>query len=150
MGGQRIGRIGSGSLRRRWLVSAIALVVPAAFGLPAAGAAASPNVCHITGVTRAVAKSVFPKLSGVSASQTQAATTPPNLGVRDVTPNTPPVTSLKVELWSSSVFAQQTVAFTNDASSSTFAGSVMERSTHRSRATATRATSCSRAESTRS
>jgi hypothetical protein len=114
MGRQRIGRTGSGSPRRRWRVLAAALVAPAAFGLAAAGADASPNVCHITGVTRAVAKSVFPKLSGVSASQTEAATTPPNFGVCDVTPNTPPVASLEVELWSSTVFAQQTVAFTND------------------------------------
>jgi hypothetical protein len=114
MSDHRVSRIGAATAARRWCAPAAALIVAAAFGPSAARAAGTPNVCHITGVTHAVAKSVFPKLSGVSASQTEAATTPPNFGVCDVTPNTPPVASLEVELWSSSVFAQQTVAFTND------------------------------------
>jgi hypothetical protein len=97
-----------------WCAFAATLVLAGAVAAPAARAAATPNVCHITGITHALAKSVFPKLSGVSASQTEAATTPPNFGVCDVAPNTPPVASLEVELWSSSAFAQQTVAFTND------------------------------------
>ena len=80
---------------------------------PPAVTAATPNVCHITGVTRAVAKKVFPKLAGVSASQTEAATTPPNFGVCDVTPRAPKVASLEVELWRATVFQQQAVAFTN-------------------------------------
>jgi hypothetical protein len=76
-------------------------------------AAATPNVCHITGVTHAVAKKIFPKLAGVSASQTEAATNPPNFGVCDVSPGLPGVAGLEVELWSASAFQQQTVAFTN-------------------------------------
>ena len=60
-----------------------------------------------------MAKTVFPKLAGVSASQTAAQTTPPNLGVCDVTPAVANVAALEVELWSASVFSQQTVAFTN-------------------------------------
>ena len=50
----------------------------------------------------------------MAASQTEAATTPPNFGVCDITPNTQTVSSLEVELWSASAFAEQTVAFTND------------------------------------
>lgn len=90
-----------------------AVVVLAAAWSPAAVSAATPNVCHIAGITRAVAKKVFPKLSGVSASQTEAPTTPPNFGVCDVTPAAPSVASLEVELWSASAFQQQTVAFKN-------------------------------------
>jgi hypothetical protein len=101
-----------GSVRRA-CVAGTALVALGVVGSPAAANAATPNVCHITGITRAVAKKVFPKLSGVSASQTEAATTPPNFGVCDVAPGTPGIAALEVELWSSSVFAQQTVTFTN-------------------------------------
>jgi hypothetical protein len=93
-------------------VGAAALALAAVWS-PLAVSAATPNVCHITGVTRAVAKKVFPKLSGVSASQTEEPTTPPNFGVCDVTPRPPAVTSLEVELWSASAFQQQTVTFTN-------------------------------------
>jgi hypothetical protein len=91
-----------------------ALVALAVIWAPPTIAAATPNVCHITGITRAVAKTVFPKLQGVGASQTQAPTTPPNFGICDITPKSPNVASLEVELWSASVFAQQTVTFTND------------------------------------
>lgn len=80
---------------------------------PTAVTAATPNVCHITGITRAVAKKVFPKLSSVAASQTEAPTTPPNFGVCDITPATSNVSSLEIELWSASAFQQQTVTFTN-------------------------------------
>jgi hypothetical protein len=98
-----------------WRLCAVGAAVLALVAVwsPPSVSAATPNVCHITGITRAVAKKVFPKLSGVSASQTEAPTTPPNFGVCDVTPRPPAVTSLEVELWSSSAFAQQTVAFTN-------------------------------------
>jgi hypothetical protein len=88
------------------------LVMVGAIGSPSAVTAATPNVCHITGITRAVAKTVFPKLAGVSASQTEAPTTPPNFGVCDLTPRTS-IASLEVELWSASVFQQQTAAFTD-------------------------------------
>jgi hypothetical protein len=90
-----------------------ALVMLAAIWSPAVGTAATPNVCHITGITRAVAKTVFPKLHSVSASQTQAPTNPTNFGVCDIAPATAQVAPLEVELWSASAFAQQTVAFTN-------------------------------------
>ena len=90
------------------------LVAPGTACSPATAAAATPNVCHITGVTRAVAKTVFPKLSGVSASQTETATTPPNFGVCDIAPDTLDAAALEVELWSASAFAQQTVTFAND------------------------------------
>jgi hypothetical protein len=101
-----------GPLARRCCAVGGLLVTLAAIWSPPAVAAA-PNVCHITGINRAVAKKVFPKLSGVSASQTEEPTTPPNFGVCDVTPRFSRVASLEVELWSASVFAQQTVAFTN-------------------------------------
>jgi hypothetical protein len=97
----------------RFGVAGVALVMVAAIWSPSAATAATPNVCHITGITRAVAKTVFPKLASVSASQTQAPTTPPNFGVCDVTPREANVASLEVELWSASVFQQQTVAFTD-------------------------------------
>jgi hypothetical protein len=100
------------SARRVGAVGAV-LAALVAVGSPPAVTAATPNVCRITGITRAVAKKVFPKLSGVSASQTEAPTTPPNFGVCDITPGTPHVASLEVELWSASVFQQQTGAFTN-------------------------------------
>jgi hypothetical protein len=96
----------------RFCAAGAALVMLAAIWSPAVGTAATPNVCHITGITRAVAKTVFSKLHSVSASQTQAPTNPPNFGVCDITPATN-VASLEVELWSASAFAQQTVAFTN-------------------------------------
>jgi hypothetical protein len=89
------------------------LVMLATIWSPAVGTAATPNVCRITGITRAVARTVFSKLQSVSASQTQAPTNPPNFGVCDITPATPNVASLEVELWSASAFTQQTVAFTN-------------------------------------
>jgi hypothetical protein len=92
--------------------TAVLMTAATIWSAPAA-TAATPNVCHVTGITRAVAKKVFPKLQGVSASQTQAPTTPPNFGVCDVTPREAGVASLEVELWSASVFQQQTVAFTN-------------------------------------
>jgi hypothetical protein len=98
----------------RFCAAAATLVTLAAIWSPSAVAAATPNVCHITGITRAVAKTVFPKLHSVSAGQTQAPTNPPNFGVCDVTPATAQVASLEVELWSASAFAQQTVTFTNN------------------------------------
>jgi hypothetical protein len=97
----------------RFGAAAAALVMAAAIWSPPDLTAATPNVCHITGITRAVAKRVFPKLAGVSASHTQAPTTPPNFGVCDITPRAANVAALEVELWSASAFAQQTVAFTN-------------------------------------
>jgi hypothetical protein len=97
---------------RFWAAGAAVLALVAVWSTPSVSAA-TPNVCHITGITRTVAKKVFPRLSGVSASQTEEPTTPPNFGVCDVTPKPPAVTSLEVELWSSSAFAQQTVTFTN-------------------------------------
>jgi hypothetical protein len=102
-----------GPRARQLGVVGMTLVALAAISAPPIDAAATPNVCHITGVTRAVAKSVFPKLQGVSAGQTQAATTPPNFGVCDVTPKSS-IAALEVELWSASAFAQQTTQFTND------------------------------------
>jgi hypothetical protein len=106
------GIVRSGLSARGLCAVAVVLVGLAAVWSPSASAA-TPNACHITGITRSVAKKVFPKLSGVSASQTEAPTTPPNFGVCDITPNTPNVAALEVELWSASAFAQQTVAFTN-------------------------------------
>jgi hypothetical protein len=103
-----------GQSARRFCAVGAVLVALAVIWSPPAVTAATPNVCHITGITRAVAKKVFPKLSGVSASQTEAPTTPPNFGVCDITPRTPNVASLEVELWSASAFQQQTVAFTNN------------------------------------
>jgi hypothetical protein len=105
-----------GSSRTKLSVCAIGtlLVTLLALSAPGGASAGTPNVCHITGVTRAVAKKVFPKLSGVSASQTEAATTPPNFGVCDVTPDIAGAASLEVELWSASGFAEQTTTFTND------------------------------------
>lgn len=108
-----IGSVGVGPSAWRSVAVGAVLVTLFAISSPAP-AAATPNVCHITGITRAVAKKVFPKLSGVSASQTEAPTTPPNFGVCDITPHTPEVASLEVELWSASAFPQQTVAFTNN------------------------------------
>jgi hypothetical protein len=102
----------SGPWARGWCAVGAVLVALAVAGSPSA-AAAAPNVCHITGITRSVAKKVFPKLSGVSASQTEAPTTPANFGVCDIVPDTPGAAALEVELWSASAFAQQTVAFTN-------------------------------------
>jgi hypothetical protein len=94
-------------------VAGAALVMVTAFWSPSDVTAATPNVCHITGITRAVAKTVFPKLASLSASQTQAPTSPPNFGVCEISPRAENVASLEVELWSASVFQQQTVAFTN-------------------------------------
>jgi hypothetical protein len=108
-----IGSIGAGTTARRSGAVGAVLVALLAIWSPAVVSAATPNVCHITGVNRSVAKKVFPKLSGVSASQTQAQTSPPNLGVCDITPRTN-VASLEVELWSASVFQQQIVTFTNN------------------------------------
>lgn len=108
-----LGSVGAGSAARRSAAVGAVLVTLLALWSPAAATAATPNVCHITGITRAVAKKVFPKLSSVSASQTEAPTTPPNFGVCDITPRTPNVASLEVELWSASAFQQQTVALTN-------------------------------------
>jgi hypothetical protein len=108
-----IRRVLPGPLARRCCAVGAALVTGAAVWSPPAVSAATPNVCHITGITRAVAKKVFPKLATVSASQTEAATSPPNFGVCDITPHSSIVASLEVELWSASAFSQQTVAFTN-------------------------------------
>jgi hypothetical protein len=109
-----IGSVGAGlTARRPGAVGAVLVALSVAIWSPASVAAATPNVCHITGVTHAVAKKIFPKLSGVSASQTEAPTTPPNFGVCDVAPGEPGVASLEVELWTASAFQQQTVAFTN-------------------------------------
>jgi hypothetical protein len=108
----RDGVVRSGPSARGLGAVGVVLVALAA-GWSAPAAAATPNVCHITGITRSVAKKVFPKLSGVAASQTEAPTTPPNFGVCDITPDTPNASALEVELWSASAFAQQTVAFTN-------------------------------------
>jgi hypothetical protein len=102
-----------GTPARRVCAVGAVLAGLAAIGSTPAAAAATPNVCRITGITRAVAKQVFPKLQSVSASQTEAATTPPNFGVCDITPKTAGVASLEVELWSATVFQQQTVTFTN-------------------------------------
>ena len=92
----------------------VVLVTLLAIWAPAAATAATPNVCHIAGVTRAVAKKVFPNLSSVSASQTEASTTPPNFGVCDITPRPPNVASPEVELWTASAFQQQTATFNNN------------------------------------
>jgi hypothetical protein len=98
----------------RWFgATGAVLVMAAAIWSPSAVTAATPNVCHITGITRAVADTIFPRFASVSASQTEAPTTPPNFGVCDITPRAGSVASLEVELWSASVFQQQTVAFTN-------------------------------------
>jgi hypothetical protein len=99
------------SVPRFGTAGAVLLMVGVIWAPPAV-TAATPNVCHITGITRGVAKSVFPKLASVSGSQTQAPTTPPNFGVCVLTPRVD-IASLEVELWSASVFQQQTVAFTN-------------------------------------
>jgi hypothetical protein len=93
-------------------VGAVLFMVAVVWAPPAV-TAATPNVCHITGITRAVARTVFPQLAGVSASQSQAPTTPPNFGVCEITPRPANVASLEVELWSASVFQRQTVALTN-------------------------------------
>jgi hypothetical protein len=61
----------------RFCAAGAALVILTAIWAPSAVTAATPNVCHITGITRIAAKKVFPKLDSVSASQTQAPTTPP-------------------------------------------------------------------------
>jgi hypothetical protein len=100
------------SVRGLWAAVAASVVV-VAMGSSAAVAAGTPNVCHIAGVTRTVAKKVFPSLGGVSASQTEAATTPPNFGICDITPKTSAVASLEVELWSAGAFQQQTATFNN-------------------------------------
>jgi hypothetical protein len=105
---------GAGARARRFGAVGAVLLAGLAMWSPTGAAARTPNVCHITGITRAVAKKVFPKLAGVSASQTEAATTPPNFGVCDVTPRSATVAALEVELWSASAFPQQTVAFTNN------------------------------------
>lgn len=98
----------------KWIPHGASLLLAlAALSSPAAAAAAAPNVCHITGITRAVARSVFPKLYGFGSSQSAAATNPPNFGTCAITPNSS-VASLEVELWSASVFAQQSIAFKND------------------------------------
>jgi hypothetical protein len=109
-----IGFFGARMTARRFGVAGAALVAVLAIWSPAGAAARTPNVCRITGITRTVAKKVFPKLAGVSASQTEAPTTPPNFGVCDVTPRSATVAALEVELWSASAFPQQTVAFTNN------------------------------------
>jgi hypothetical protein len=96
----------------RLLAVAVVVVTALAILSPAQVIAGTPNVCHITGITKAVAKKVFPKLSGISHGQTEAATTPPNFGVCDLVPKTS-VAPLEVELWSSSVFAEQVTTFTN-------------------------------------
>jgi hypothetical protein len=103
-----------GLAARRFCATGAALGMLAAIVSPSAVTAATPNVCHITGITRAVAKTVFPKLAGVSASQTEAATTPPNFGVCDIAPSGSKVAPLEVELWSAAAFPQQTVAFTDN------------------------------------
>ena len=98
------------------------LVALAVVFSPSVTSAATPNACQITGITRAVAKNVFPKLHAVSASQTEAPTTPPNFGVCAITSATPNESSLEVELWSASVFEQQTVAFTNSGKAQPLSG----------------------------
>jgi hypothetical protein len=109
-----VGFVGAGTPARRFgAVGAVLLAVLATWS-PAGAAARTPNVCHITGITRTVAKKVFPKLAGVSASQTEAPTNPPNFGVCDVTPRSATVAALEVELWTASAFPQQTVALTNN------------------------------------
>jgi hypothetical protein len=100
-------------VRQLCAVGTVLVALAAIWSAPAV-TAATPNVCHITGITRSVAKKVFPKLQSVSAGQTQAATTPPNFGVCDVTPKSATISALEVELWSASAFAQQTTTFTND------------------------------------
>jgi len=102
-----------GSAPQRLLTLGAVAVALGALSGPAFGAAAGLNVCHVTGITRSVAKKVFPRLGGVGASQTEAETTPPNFGVCAITPKSN-VASLEVELWSASVFAQQSLAFTNN------------------------------------
>jgi hypothetical protein len=62
-----------GASARQFCAVGAVLVALAAIWSPPAVTVATPNVCHITGITRAVAKKVFPKLSGVSASQGSAA-----------------------------------------------------------------------------
>jgi hypothetical protein len=114
MNNRLIRSVRPGPSARQFCAVGAVLVAAAAIWWPPAVTAATPNVCHITGITRTVAKKVFPKLSGVSASQTEAPTTPPNFGVCDITPDTPNVASLEVELWSASAFQQQKVAFTNN------------------------------------
>ncbi len=114
MNTETIRSIGASPPARRCAAVGAMLVTLLAIWSPPAATAATPNVCHITGITRAVAKKVFPKLSGVSASQTEAPTIPPNFGVCDITPRTPNVAPLEVELWSASAFQQQTAAFTNN------------------------------------
>jgi hypothetical protein len=111
-----IGLSGAGTTARRLGATGptlLAVLAVLAVFSPAGAAARTPNVCRITGITRTVAKKIFPKLAGVSASQTEAPTTPPNFGVCDVTPRSATVAALEVELWSASAFPQQTVAFTN-------------------------------------
>ncbi len=114
MGKRMIGLFGAGTPARRCGAIGSALLAVLALWSPAGAAARTPNVCHITGVTRTVAKKIFPKLFSVSASQTAAPTTPPNFGVCDLTPRSATVAALEVELWSASAFQQQTVTFTNN------------------------------------
>jgi hypothetical protein len=101
-------RFGAGSA-----VLAALLVAPAAPAGATTARSSAVNVCHATGISRAVAKKIFPKLQSVSAGQTEATTTPPNFGVCEIVARNI-ISSLGVELWSASAFKQQTVTFTND------------------------------------
>jgi hypothetical protein len=106
----------NGIVRRRWSARracavGAALVAPAALWAPAA-ADAAPNPCHITGITTAVGKKVFPQLQSITGGQTEAPTTPPNFGSCDVAPKNLP-TSLEVELWSAADFQTQSAQFDN-------------------------------------
>jgi hypothetical protein len=95
--------------------SGLAAVVLCACALGVASSAAAssvPNVCRITGITKAVARSVFPKFQGPSNVPNAAQTTPPNLGATcDIAPNVAGASALEVELWSATVFSQQVLAF---------------------------------------
>jgi hypothetical protein len=82
-------------------------------GLPSAAAAKVPNVCHITGITKAKAKKVMPGLGSIANVATET-TTPPNIGAFcELIPKSIDKAALEVELWDASYFQQQVTAFTS-------------------------------------
>lgn len=69
-------------------------------------------ICHITGITKSLAKKVQPDFRELSNAAT-ATTTPPNIGAFcELIPSTAYKAALEVELWGATYFQQQLAAFT--------------------------------------
>jgi hypothetical protein len=97
---------------KRMAGAAIATGMIALVALPAAASAKVPNVCHITGITKALGKKVQPEFDTFSNVATET-TTPPNIGAFcELIPKTVYKAALEVELWDATYFQQQLPAFT--------------------------------------